>query len=138
MGAADPVTSPALKLWRTFGGCEAALLGLATPPLDDWPFGGHEAAPLGWATLPPAVYMVRADRDEKMKARCHMPKLHPAGCFLTRVHPGIGLPGCRRQYRHQAEPLVTSGRDARMMRLVTGWTSIQGKSCLGCLDGLAY
>ena len=74
-----------------------------------WIFGGHEAALLGWA-MPHQVddrlrNMVRADRDEKMKARCRMPKQHLAGYFLTRVHPGIGLPGCRRQYRHQAGPL---------------------------------
>ena len=52
MGAADPVTFSALRLQRTFGRCEAALLGWAMPSLDDRPFGGHEAALLGWATLP--------------------------------------------------------------------------------------
>ena len=52
MGAADLVTCSALSLWRTFGGHEAALLGLAMPVLDDRPFGGREAALLGWA-MPP-------------------------------------------------------------------------------------
>ena len=52
MGMADPVTFSALSLLRTFGGCEAALLGWATPPLDDQLFGGHETALLGWA-MPP-------------------------------------------------------------------------------------
>ena len=36
-GVAGPVTCSALKLQRTFGGCEAALLGWAMPPLDNWP-----------------------------------------------------------------------------------------------------
>ena len=49
MGAAGPVTCSALKLWQTFGRREAALLGWATPPLDNWLFGGREAALLGWA-----------------------------------------------------------------------------------------
>ena len=52
---ADPVIYSALKLRQTFGRREAALLGWATPPLDNWLFGGHEAALLGWATLPLAV-----------------------------------------------------------------------------------
>ena len=72
----------------------------------------------------PAVIMVWADRDEKMKARCCMPKQHSAGCFSARVHPGTGLPGCRRQYGHQAGTLVILGKDARMVRLVTGWMSM--------------
>ena len=37
MGMADWVTCCALSLWQTFGGHEAALLGWATPPLDDQP-----------------------------------------------------------------------------------------------------
>ena len=49
---ADLVTCSDLSLRWTFGGREAALLGWATPLLDDQPFGGHEAALLGWATLP--------------------------------------------------------------------------------------
>ena len=67
--------------------------------------------------------MVWADRDKKRKARCHMPQWHLAGRFSTRVHPGIGLPGRRRQHGHQAGPLVISGKDAQMMRLVMGWMS---------------
>ena len=68
MGAANPVTCSALRLWRTFGGHEAALLGWAMPPLDDQPFGGREAALLGWAT------------------RCHWPTgmKHGAGQIGTR------------------------------------------------------
>ena len=52
MGATNLVICSALRLQRTFGGHEAALLGWATLPLDDWPLGGREAALLGWATLP--------------------------------------------------------------------------------------
>ena len=43
---------------------------------------------------------------------------HQVGCFLTRVHPGVGLPGHRRQHGHQAGPLIISGMDNQMMRLV--------------------
>ena len=64
--------------------------------------------------------LVRADRDEKMKARCRTLKQHPAGCFLTRVHPGAGLPGRRRQTRAPSRTLVIPGKDARMTRLVYG------------------
>ena len=44
MGTAELVTCSAFSLQWTFGKHEAALLGWATPPLDDQPFGGHEAA----------------------------------------------------------------------------------------------
>ena len=54
MGPAGFVTFSALSLWQTFGGHEAALLGWATLPLDNWLFGGCEAALLGWA-MPPFV-----------------------------------------------------------------------------------
>ena len=49
--------------------------------------------------------MVQADRDAKMKLNHCMLKRHLAGHFLTRVSPGVGLPGCGRQYGHQAGPL---------------------------------
>ena len=49
---ANLVTCSALRLWWTFGGHEATLLGWATLLLDNWPCGGHEAALLGWAMLP--------------------------------------------------------------------------------------
>ena len=67
--------------------------------------------------------MVQADRDEKRIARYCTPQWHLVGCFLTRVHQGIGLPGSRRQHRYQARPLVILGKDAQMMRLVMGWIS---------------
>ena len=72
----------------------------------------------------PAMNMVQEDRDKKMKARCRMLEWRLVGNFSTRVHPGIGLPGCRKQYGHQAGSLVISGMDAQMMGLVMGWMSI--------------
>ena len=89
MGTAEPVTFSALRLRQTFGRHEAALLGWATPPLDDWLFGRHEAALLGWATPPLAENMVWADRDEKMKTRYPTPQRHLDGHFPTRMSPGV-------------------------------------------------
>ena len=75
--------------------CGRSLVGVKLPCLD----GPRRAE---WTT---GQEMVRADRDKKMKARCHMPNRCLAGRFSTRVHPGIGLPGHRRQHGHQAGPL---------------------------------
>ena len=84
---ADPVTCSALRLRRTFGGREAALLGWATPPLDDRPLYRREVALLGWAT--PAF-------NDWPRTWCGQIGMRDKGRvpYATGIQPDTFQPGC--------------------------------------------
>ena len=82
--------------------------------------------------------MVRADRDDKMKARCRTPKRRPSWTLFDQGASRRWTPWAKKATRAPSKTPVISGRDARMARIVTGWTSVQGESQSGRPGGPAY